>query len=135
MASVRNDGTGNAWRSHDSGQAYGPANCQRPEDGGLHPHPQLPLAADPEHGDISRLSSSISADKWGRIVKLCRAEGLTESSLLFACYSSILATWSSSKKFTMNSALFGRDTELHAEAANLVEDASHRSPKVDSTII
>jgi amino acid adenylation domain-containing protein len=97
---------------------------QEPEDGGLHPHPQLPLAADPEHGDISRLSSSINADKWGRIVKLCRAEGLTESSLLFACYSSILATWSSSKKFTMNSALFGRDTELHAEAANLVGNLS-----------
>jgi hypothetical protein len=97
---------------------------QEPEDGGLHPHPQLPLAADPEHSVISRLSSSINAAKWQCITKLCRAEGLTESSLLFACYSSILATWSSSKKFTMNSALFGRDTDLHAEAANLVGNLS-----------
>ena len=99
--------------------------CDRePEDGGLHLHPQLPLAADPEHGYLSRLSSSIDADKWQRIVKLCRAEGFTESTLLFACYSSILATWSSSKKFTMNLALFGRDTGLHAEAANLVGNLS-----------
>lgn len=99
--------------------------CDRePEDGGLHPHPQLPLAPDPGHGDISRLSSAVDPEKWQRIVKLCRAEGLTESSLLFACYSSILATWSSSKNFTMNTALFGRDMDLHAEAANLVGNLS-----------
>jgi pyochelin synthetase len=97
---------------------------QEPEDGGLHPHPQLPLATEPEHGDISRLSSSIGEDKWKRIMNLCRAEGLTPSSLLFACYCSILATWSSSKKFTMNCALFGRDTDLHAEAGNLVGNLS-----------
>ena len=97
---------------------------QEPEDGGLHPHPQLPLAADPQHGEIQRYASSIDAAKWQRITELCCAEGLTPSSLLFACYCSILATWSSTKQFTMNVALFGRDTDLHAEAANLVGNLS-----------
>ena len=97
---------------------------QEPEDGGLHPHPQLPMAVDTEHGDLSRLSSSIGANKWQRITQLCRVEGVTTSSLLFACYCSILATWSPSKKFTMNTALFGRDTDLHTEAANLVGNIS-----------
>ena len=97
---------------------------QEPEDGGLYPYPQLPLAADPQHGEIQRYSSSIDAAKWQRIAELCGAEGLTPSSLLFACYCSILATWSSTKQFTMNVALFGRDTDLHAEAANLVGNLS-----------
>ena len=75
-------------------------------------------------GEIQRYSSSIDAAKWQRITELCCAEGLTPSSLLFACYCSILATWSSTKQFTMNVALFGRDTDLHAEAANLVGNLS-----------
>jgi hypothetical protein len=97
---------------------------QDPEDGGLHPHPQLPLAANQELGHISRLSSSISAEKWQQIRKLCLAEGLTESSLLFACYTSVLGTWSSSKQFTMNAALFGRDAALHTESSSLVGNLS-----------
>jgi hypothetical protein len=67
---------------------------QESGDGGLHPHPQLPLAPDQEHGHISRISSSMSAEKWQRLCTACRSEGITPSSLLFAIYTAVLATWS-----------------------------------------
>ena len=99
---------------------------QDPENGGLYPHPQLPLAVDQDssHGHISRLSSSLDPDKWKRICKLCSDEGLTESSLVFACYTSVLASWSSTKKFTMNAALFSRDSSVHAGVSELVGNLS-----------
>lgn len=66
---------------------------QEPGDGGLHPHPQLPLAPDQEHGHISRISSSISAEKWQRLCAVCRSEGISQSSFLFAIYTAVLGTW------------------------------------------
>ena len=101
--------------------------CDRePEDGGFPRIRSCRLAANPEYSTLSRLSSSLQANKWRRVTSLCRAEGITESMLLFACYTSILATWSSSKKFTMNCALFGRTAEMHADAARLVGNLSQR---------
>jgi len=66
---------------------------QEPGEGGLHQHPQLPLAPDQENGHISRISSSMSAEKWQRLCTACRAEGISQSSLLFAIYTAVLGTW------------------------------------------
>jgi len=92
-------------------RAYWARKCSlEPEEGGLPICPQLPLRK-MKGGtafSVTRLSSSIPAEDWAKVLARCQKEGITANSLLFTAFVRVLATWSSNPHFLMNMAFFNR---------------------------
>lgn len=77
----------------------------------LPPAPALPLGID--EGSIvtprfTRRSGALDPDSWHRLHDVARAEGLTPTVLLLACYGEVLARWSGRPDVTVNVTLFDR---------------------------
>ncbi|MCP9618773.1 amino acid adenylation domain-containing protein [Nocardia otitidiscaviarum] len=77
----------------------------------LPPAPSPPLRVDPATVGLPRFvrrSGRLSADAWDRLRRTARAEGLTPTTLLLACYGEVLARWSGRPDITVNVTLFDR---------------------------
>ncbi|WP_306355729.1 MULTISPECIES: non-ribosomal peptide synthetase [unclassified Nocardia] len=77
----------------------------------LPPAPSPPLRVDPATVGVPRFvrrSGRLSADAWDRLRRTARAEGLTPTTLLLACYGEVLARWSGRPDITVNVTLFDR---------------------------
>ena len=90
------------------------------ESGGLPSCPQLPVHTQaPQRHTIQRMQAKLEPEKWQMLREHGRSQGLTDSQLLLAVYSRVLATWSTSPHFIMNLAYFNRDVDI-ASVNNIV---------------
>ena len=90
----------------------------------LPPAPELPLARDPSsllQPRFVRRSAGLPREPWARLQARAAAAGLTPSSLLMGAFAEVLAAWSKSPRFTLNTTLFNR-LPLHPEVDQLVGD-------------
>ncbi|WP_372342099.1 amino acid adenylation domain-containing protein [Nocardia sp. CC227C] len=77
----------------------------------LPPAPSPPLRVDPATVGVPRFvrrSGRLSAASWEGLRRTARAEGLTPTTLLLACYGEVLARWSGRPDITVNVTLFDR---------------------------
>ena len=90
----------------------------------LPPAPDLPLARDPStvtHPRFVRRRSSLDPGLWSRLKERASQAGVTPSGVLLAAFSEVLASWSSSVRFTVNVPLFNR-LPLHPQVNEIVGD-------------
>lgn len=90
----------------------------------LPPAPELPLAGDPAavvRPRFTRRSRPLPADRWDRLRRRARRQGLTPSVVLLICYVEVLAAWSDQDGVTVNLTLFNR-LPVHPRIDHLVGD-------------
>ncbi|MEU9802029.1 amino acid adenylation domain-containing protein [Streptomyces sp. NPDC051000] len=90
----------------------------------LPPAPPLPLVR--QLGELTetrfrRREAHLPADLWSRLKARAAAARITPSALALAAYATVLGTWSSSDRFTLNLTLFNRVGD-HPELGSLVGD-------------
>ncbi|QSQ14848.1 non-ribosomal peptide synthetase/type I polyketide synthase [Myxococcus landrumensis] len=86
--------------------------------------PVLPLATSPEHLDrpaFRRLRGTLDASRWSRLKQLGAEAGLTRSGIVCAAFAEVMATWSESRRFTLNLTLFQRPP-IHPAIDRVVGD-------------
>jgi amino acid adenylation domain-containing protein len=86
--------------------------------------PDLPLLVSPRNLDQPRFvrrSHTVSAGKWSGIKGRASSVGLTPSVVLLTAFAEVLATWSKSRRFTLNLTLFNRHP-LHPQVDEVVGD-------------
>ncbi|WP_436775931.1 amino acid adenylation domain-containing protein [Yinghuangia sp. YIM S09857] len=96
----------------------------------LPPAPNLPLAkplSEVVAPRFTRRTFRIPPDRWRAIREHARADGLTPSTLLLACYAEVLAAWSGSDAVTVTLTLFNR-RELHPHIARVLGDFTALAP-------
>ncbi len=77
----------------------------------LAPHPDLPLAREPEsiaRTEFRTLATRLDAQTAQRLHERARDAGLTLPNILLAAYAAILGRWSASARFTINVPTFNR---------------------------
>ncbi len=90
----------------------------------LPPAPALPLAADParvEAPRFTRRADHLDPGQWRALTALARAEGLTPSALLLACYGEVLAAWSGQTRLSVTLTLFNR-RDVHPGIGRVLGD-------------
>lgn len=86
--------------------------------------PELPLVKGMENLSqqrFERRKHHIQSEQWGLIKQNAQALNVSPTVLLLCAYSQVLATWSSSKRFSLNLTLFNR-LPLHQEVHHVVGD-------------
>jgi amino acid adenylation domain-containing protein len=77
----------------------------------LLPAPDLPLAKTPaelKQTRFVRREARLDTDTWKNLQTLASKAGLTRVNVLLAAYAEVLATWSKSKRFSLNLTFFNR---------------------------
>ncbi len=90
----------------------------------LPPSPELPLAQAPSELKTTRFKrrqARLDSNTWERLQKRASQAGLTRSNALLAAYSEVLATWSKSRRFTLNLTFFHR-LQGHPQINEIVGD-------------
>ena len=101
----------------------------------LPPAPSLPLnhKVDPLNIHFTHHSKRFPASIWSRVRERASLRGLTASSVLLACYASIISRWSINKHFTLNIPRYNR-LPLHQDINEIVgEFASFSLLEVDNS--
>ncbi|MGA3564606.1 hybrid non-ribosomal peptide synthetase/type I polyketide synthase [Melissospora conviva] len=86
--------------------------------------PELPLAAEPHTiaaPRFSRLTGQLAAHEWTRVKAAASRRGLTPTALLLAAYGEVVATWSKSRRFTLNLPMANR-LPLHPQIDEILGD-------------
>lgn len=86
------------------------------------PAPALPLAKAPESVTVPRFSCrsmTLEPAAWGRLKSRAAKAGVTPTGAVLAAYTSVLALWSRSQRFTINMTAFNR-LPLHPEVMDIV---------------
>ena len=105
------------------------------EDGGLPAAPQLPQRsrAAPGEGGLSRLWWKLDSPRWEALQEYAKQRRLTATQALLGAYAHTLACWSSSKRFTLTLANFGRSAKAQAAIGQLADvvlvDVDLREPR------
>ncbi|MFY1671392.1 amino acid adenylation domain-containing protein [Plantactinospora sp. WMMB334] len=98
--------------------------------------PELPLARDPGTIDVVRfrkLSGKLPAESWARIREWAGRRGITPTAALLTAYSEAVATWSKSRRFTLNLPVANR-LPLHPQVDEIVGDfTSVMLTEIDAT--
>lgn len=90
----------------------------------LPPGPQLPLRIQPSRLDrplFQRREVRLDTETWRAITARAREHGLTPSTVLLACYTHVLGTWSTQRDLTVNLTLFDR-RDVHPDINRVVGD-------------
>ncbi|RVU23860.1 amino acid adenylation domain-containing protein [Streptomyces antnestii] len=77
----------------------------------LAPPPDLPLAKSPVSVHKPRFTHRefhLPEDRWKQLQERCEERGLTPTAVLATIFSEVLATWSGTRRFTLNLTLFNR---------------------------
>jgi len=94
--------------------------------GSLPPPPELPLArtaAELDRPRFTRRSGRLEAGSWRRLKQRATRAGITPSAVLLAAFAEVLATWSKSRRFTLNLTFFNR-LPFHPQINDLMGDFS-----------
>lgn len=83
----------------------------------IYPAPELPVNKDGGNGKFRRFSTSVSYQKWEKLKKLIKSNGLTEPVFLMSLYAEVIARYSRHQKFSLNLTRFNRTP--------FVEDINH----------
>ncbi|MEL6222966.1 MAG: amino acid adenylation domain-containing protein, partial [Cyanobacteria bacterium J06627_8] len=86
--------------------------------------PELPLAIAPatlQQPRFIRRTAQIEPETWQRLQQQATRASLTPSGLLVAVYAEVLATWSKTRRFSLNLTTFNR-LPIHPEVQNIVGD-------------
>ncbi|MGN9809235.1 hybrid non-ribosomal peptide synthetase/type I polyketide synthase [Micromonospora sp. BQ11] len=86
--------------------------------------PELPLARDPHTISaprFARLGGELPADEWNQVKAAASRRGVTPTALLLAAYGEVVATWSKSRRFTLNLPMANR-LPLHPEVDAILGD-------------
>ncbi|WP_052863976.1 non-ribosomal peptide synthetase [Streptomyces niger] len=86
----------------------------------LAPPPDLPLAKSPVSVHKPRFTHRefhLPQDEWKRLQARCEERGLTPTAVLATIFSEVLATWSGTRRFTLNLTLFNRLPLLLSQSA------------------
>ncbi len=90
----------------------------------LPPAPPLPLVQHPSTLQGYRFThrvQTVEAATWRRIEKLAAKMGLSRSAIVLTAYAAVLATWSGSRRLTINVTLFNR-LPLHPQINDVLGD-------------
>ncbi|WP_422733745.1 amino acid adenylation domain-containing protein [Micromonospora sp. WMMD558] len=88
------------------------------------PAPELPLARDPHSISaprFARLTGELPADAWTRVKAAASRRGVTPTALLLAAYGEVVATWSKTRRFTLNLPMAHR-LPLHPQVDAILGD-------------
>ncbi|MGN9779208.1 hybrid non-ribosomal peptide synthetase/type I polyketide synthase [Micromonospora sp. H33] len=86
--------------------------------------PELPLARDPHTISaprFARLTGDLPADAWTRVKAAASRRGVTPTALLLAAYGEVVATWSKTRRFTLNLPMANR-LPLHPQVDAILGD-------------
>ncbi|WCN82395.1 non-ribosomal peptide synthetase/type I polyketide synthase [Micromonospora sp. LH3U1] len=86
--------------------------------------PELPLAADPHTiaaPRFARLTGQVPAEVWGPVKAAASRRGLTPTALLLAAYGEVVATWSKTRRFSLNLPMAHR-LPLHPQVDAILGD-------------